>query len=107
VSSLELPKELKLLSNYELLKMNVDSTHLIQLGIPLCEVTENWDEFSWQFTFKEFNEEDYSHNTTSIVFLKEPGDDLLVKNQLNCIENYEFVKKLMESSFSSNPKLNG
>jgi hypothetical protein len=55
----QLPKELKLLSNYELLKMNVDSTtHLIQLDLSFCEVTENGDEFSWQFTFKEFNEED-------------------------------------------------
>jgi hypothetical protein len=104
----QLPKELKLLSNYELLKMNVDSTtHLIQLDLSFCEVTENEDEFSWQFTFKEFNEEDHSHNTTFVAFLKEPGDDLLVKNQLNGIESYEFVKKLMESSLLSNPKLNG
>jgi hypothetical protein len=87
--------------------MNVDSTHLIQLGLSFYEATENGDEFSWQFTFKEFNEEDHSHNTTPITFLKEPGDNLLIKNQLNGIESYKFMKKLMESSLSSNPKLNG
>ena len=105
MSSSELPKVLKLLSNYELLKINVNSTHLIQLGISFCEITENGDEFSWQFTFKEFNEKDYSHSTTFVAFLEEPGDNLLVKNKLNGIESYKFVNQLMESSLLSNPKI--
>ncbi|KAC3627195.1 hypothetical protein FH972_027200 [Carpinus fangiana] len=108
--SRELPRELKQFSNYELLKMNVDSTHLIQLGLSFCEVIENGEfgnESSWQFTFKEFKEEDHSHNTTYVAFLKEPGDNLLVKNQLDGIKSNEFEKKLMESSLLSNPKLNG
>ncbi|KAE8036968.1 hypothetical protein FH972_009598 [Carpinus fangiana] len=106
--SRELPKELKLFFNYELLKLNVDSTHLMQLGLSFCEVTENGefgDESSWQFTFKEFKEEDHSHNTMSIAFLKEPGDDLLAENRLNGIESNKFVKKLMKSSLLSNPKI--
>ena len=74
----------------------MDSTHLIQLGISFCEVTENGNEFSWQFTFKEFNEEDHSHSTTFVAFLKEPGEG---------IESYKFVNKLMESSLLSNPKI--
>ena len=105
VSSKEHPKELKLLSNFDLLKIKLDSTHLIQLGLSFCEVTENGDEFSWQFIFKEFNDEDHSHSNMFVAFLKEPGDDLLVKNKLNGIESYKFVNKLMESSLLSNPKI--
>ena len=85
--------------------MNVDSTHLIQLWLSFCEVTKNGDEFSWQFTFKEFKKENHSHNTTSVTFPKEPGDDLFVKNKLNGIESYKFVNKSMESSLLSNPKI--
>ena len=83
----------------------MDFTHLTQLGLFFCEVSENGDEFSWQFTFKEFDEEDHSHNTMSVVLLKEHEDNLLVKIQLNGIQSYEFVEKLMESSLFSNPKI--
>ena len=85
--------------------IKVNFIHLTQLGLSFCMVIEIGDEFCWQFTFKEFSEEDHSHNTMSVVFLKEHGDDLLVKNQRNGIERYEFVEKLMESSLFSNPKI--
>ncbi|KAL8504013.1 hypothetical protein ACS0TY_022662 [Phlomoides rotata] len=84
---------------YSLMKKNVDSLHLIQLGLTLSDVHGNLPTFGtesryvWQFNFCDFDPECDPHDVKSIAFLKNRGIDF-VKNRVMGIDSRTFALKI-------------
>ncbi|KAL8499143.1 hypothetical protein ACS0TY_022208 [Phlomoides rotata] len=84
---------------YSLMKKNVDSLKLIQLGLTLSDVHGNLltygteSRYVWQFNFCDFDPECDPKDLKSIAFLKNQGIDL-VKNRIMGIESRTFALKI-------------
>jgi CCR4-NOT transcription complex subunit 7/8 len=89
------------------MKLNVDSTKIIQLGITLTnekgEYPQNLPYHTWQFNFK-FDLKNDKFSEESINLLKSSGINFenLEKNGIN---QKKFVKELMNSALVLNPKV--
>jgi hypothetical protein len=57
-------------SPYHLMKINVDATCIVQLGLAVCDANGKSFGF-WEFNFKDFDEHIHSHNTKTIELLKD------------------------------------
>ena len=92
---------------YKNMKLNVDSTKIIQLGITLTnekgEYPQNLPYHTWQFNFK-FDLKNDKFSEESINLLKSSGINFenLEKNGIN---QKKFVKELMNSALVLNPKV--
>ena len=107
----EFPGIIKKLNNlnndfyYKTMKLNVESTKLIQIGITLSdengEYPKKYPYYTWQFNFK-FDLEKDKYSEESINLLKNSGIDFdnLKKNG---IDVKDFTKELMNSSLVLNP----
>ena len=101
-------KKLNKLTNdfyYKTMKLNVELTKLIQLGITLSdkngEYPKNYSYYTWQFNFK-FDLEEDKYSEESINLLKTSGIDF-ENLKKNGIEMKDFAKELMNSSLVLNP----
>ena len=92
---------------YKTLKMNVDSTKLIQLGITLTnkngEFPKDYPYHTWQFNFK-FDIEKDKYSEESINLLKSNGIDFK-KLKEDGIEHKKFVNGLFNSALVLNPEV--
>ena len=92
---------------YKNMKLNVESTKIIQLGITLTnkkgEYPKNSPYHTWQFNFK-FDLENDKFSEESINLLKKSGIDF-ENLKKNGIEQKMFVKELMNSALVLNPKV--
>ncbi|XP_042516536.1 probable CCR4-associated factor 1 homolog 11 [Macadamia integrifolia] len=90
------------MENYRVLKANVDSLHLIQLGITLTDYYGNLPDFGgscgfvWQFNFKEFNVSSDPHSADSIDLLRQQGIDF-EKNNKEGVDSTQFSELLCKS----------
>ncbi|KAI7998029.1 hypothetical protein LOK49_LG10G00975 [Camellia lanceoleosa] len=89
--------------NYFLMKSNVDSLNLIQVGLTLSDNQGNLPDlytdscYVWQFNFRDFDiESDDLRNADSIKLLKRQGIDFK-KNREEGIDSREFAKMLLWS----------
>ena len=107
----EFPGIIKNLNNltndfyYKTMKLNVESTKLIQIGIALSDENgdhpKNYPYYTWQFNFK-FDLEKDKFSEESINLLKNSGIDFEnLKN--NGIDFKDFAKELLNSSLILNP----
>ena len=92
---------------YKNMKLNVESTKIIQLGITLTnkngEYPKDFPYHTWQFNFK-FDLENDKFSEESINLLKKSGIDF-ENLKKNGIEQKMFVKELMNSALVLNPKV--
>ena len=92
---------------YKTLKLNVDSTKLIQLGITLTnkngEFPEDYPYHTWQFNFK-FDIEKEKYSEESINLLKSNGIDFK-KLKEDGIEYKTFANCLFNSALVLNPEV--
>lgn len=107
----EFPGIIKNLNNvtndfyYKNMKLNVESTKLIQIGITLSDENgdypKNYPYYTWQFNFK-FDLEKDKFSEESINLLKNSGIDF-ENLKKNGIDFKDFAKELMNSSLVLNP----
>ena len=92
---------------YKTMKLNIELSKLIQLGITLTdengEFPEKFSYHTWQFNFK-FDLEKEKYSEESINLLKNSGIDF-ENLKKNGIEHKTFVKALMNSSLVLNPQV--
>lgn len=94
---------------YHLLKANVDSLNLIQLGLTLSDSSGNLpalntttsQRFIWEFNFKDFDPLIHPHSKDSIDLLKSKGLDF-DKNRERGIETGKFAELMMSSGLVCN-----
>ncbi|WVZ25330.1 hypothetical protein V8G54_003874 [Vigna mungo] len=97
-------------NNYAVLKANVESMHLIQVGLTLSDFDGNLpsfqssDHFIWEFNFREFNAARDPHASESIALLQRQGIDL-EKNQRFGVNIVRFVELLMFSGMLCNSNI--
>lgn len=95
---------------YQLMKQNVDSLKLIQLGITLSDIHGNLPSFStefryvWQFNFRDFDPECDPHDPESITLLQSQGIDF-AKNREMGIDPPTFAFKFREYGLGWNSGL--
>lgn len=86
---------------YLLMKQNVDSLKIIQLGLTLSDVHGNLPTFGtrlhflWQFNFSDFDPEHDRQDPGSIAFLRKQGIDF-AKNRDTGIDSRAFALKFKE-----------
>ena len=107
----EFPGIIKNLNNltndfyYKTMKLNVESTKLIQIGITLSDENgdypKNYPYYTWQFNFK-FDLEKDKFSEESINLLKNSGIDF-ENLKKNGIDFKDFAKELLNSSLILNP----
>ncbi len=92
---------------FKTMKLNIESSKLIQLGITLTnengEFPEKYPYHTWQFNFK-FDLEKDKYSEESINLLKNSGIDF-ENLKKNGIEHKTFVQALMKSSLVLNPEV--
>lgn len=95
--------EYKQLSNYNLIKKNVDDLKVIQVGITLADINGNFPEniCTWQFNLRFDSENDLS-NKESIQLLVSSGINFN-KHQSHGISHLEFGAMLYGSGLLLNP----
>ncbi|KAA8536481.1 hypothetical protein F0562_028959 [Nyssa sinensis] len=90
------------IDNYGLMKANVDSLNLIQVGLTLSDSEGNLPDFGsdfcyiWEFNFRDFDIETDFHNQYSIELLKKQGIDFM-KNKEKGIRSGDFARLLLVS----------
>ena len=109
----EFPGIIKNLNNltndfyFKTMKLNVESTKLIQIGITLSDKNgdypKNYPYYSWQFNFK-FDLEKDKFSEESINLLKNSGIDF-ENLKKNGIDFKDFAKELLNSSLILNPNV--
>lgn len=86
---------------YSLMKRNVDSLKLIQLGLTLSDSDGNLptlgteSHYVWQFNFSDFDPDHDRHDSEAIALLKKQGIDF-VKNREAGIDSSTFALKFVE-----------
>jgi len=92
--------------NYQLMKLNVDSLKMIQLGICLCDENGNYipNLCCWQFNFK-FNQNHHVYAVDSLELLKKSGIEFSDLESRG-IDWVEFAEVMMTSGIVLNPKVN-
>ena len=92
---------------FKTMKLNVESTKLIQIGITLSDKNgdypKNYPYYSWQFNFK-FDLEKDKFSEESINLLKNSGIDF-ENLKKNGIDFKDFAKELLNSSLILNPNV--
>jgi CCR4-NOT transcription complex subunit 7/8 len=91
------------LSPYQLMKVNVDATNIIQLGIALCDANGESSRF-WEFNFRDFDDRIASRNTESIELLKRQGIDFN-KNRLMGIDSLDFARLILKCGLLRNSRI--
>ncbi|XP_022640203.1 probable CCR4-associated factor 1 homolog 11 [Vigna radiata var. radiata] len=97
-------------NNYAVLKANVESMHLIQVGFTLSDCDGNLpsfqssDNFIWEFNFREFNVARDPHASESIALLQRQGIDL-ERNKRYGVNIVRFVELLMFSGMLCNSNI--
>ena len=92
---------------FKTMKLNVESTKLIQIGITLSDKNgdypKNYPYYTWQFNFK-FDLEKDKFSEESINLLKNSGIDF-ENLKKNGIDFKDFAKELLNSSLILNPNV--
>ena len=92
---------------YKYMKLNVESTKIIQLGITLTnkngEYPKNFPYHTWQFNFK-FDLQNDKFSEESINLLKNSGINF-ENLERNGIDQKKFAKEFMNSALVLNPKV--
>jgi len=89
-------------NNYAIMKANVDSMHLIQVGLTLSDRHDNLSTFGtcnrfiWEFNFREFDITCHRHAPHSIALLQRQGMDFH-KNQKVGVSILRFAELMMFS----------
>ncbi|KAJ3687595.1 hypothetical protein LUZ61_016759 [Rhynchospora tenuis] len=89
------PRFLSPEQRYALVKANVDSLKLIQLGLTLSNM-DNGDAMTWEFNFRGFNPITDAQDPESVDFLKSNGMDFL-KNYTEGVDQERFAELLWSS----------
>nr|XP_011467058.1 PREDICTED: probable CCR4-associated factor 1 homolog 11 isoform X2 [Fragaria vesca subsp. vesca] len=91
---------------YEMMKANVDKTHIIQLGLSLCDPCGNLPVYDgayccWEFNFSDFDVEcdDHMRNSDSIDLLERQGIDFS-ENRATGICSADFAEEIVRSGLA-------
>jgi CCR4-NOT transcription complex subunit 7/8 len=91
------------LSSYNVMKINVEGTHIIKLGLAIFDA--NGESLGiWEFNFRDFDLNIHSHNTESIELLKKKGFFFFFFDfqRRNGIDSMEFAKLIMKCGVLDN-----
>jgi len=94
-------------NNYAIMKANVDSMHLIQVGLTLLDRHDNLptfgtsNRFIWEFNFCEFDVTCHPHAPHSIALLQRQGMDFH-KNRKFGVNILQFAELMMFSGLLCN-----
>jgi CCR4-NOT transcription complex subunit 7/8 len=92
----------KELSPYHLMKINVDATHIVQLGLAVYDANGKSFGF-WEFNFKDFDERIHSHNTQTIELLKDQ-EIYFDFNRVMGIDSSDFSQLILKSALWRNSR---
>ncbi|OAY84888.1 putative CCR4-associated factor 11 [Ananas comosus] len=106
------PRCLSLEKRYALLKMNVDSLCLIQVGLTLSDAdgqlpdlgTNGGTHFIWEFNFRNFDLRRHAHNAESIKMLQEQGINFAAL-RTHGVDFRHFRRLILSSGLLYNPKV--
>jgi CCR4-NOT transcription complex subunit 7/8 len=84
------------------MKINVDATHIVQLGLAVCDANGKSFGF-WEFNFKDFDERIHSHNTQTIELLKDQ-EIYFDFNRVMGIDSSDFSQLILKSALWSNSR---